>query len=489
MNTRASGILMHITSLPGKFGIGDFGPEAFKFADFLQKSRQTYWQILPLNPPNRYIGWSPYDCLSAFAGNKMLISPEMLCKQGLLDKKDLADVPRFSQTDVEFEKVFKYKTQLLNKVFDKFQIISEKNGYEHFCRQNTYWLEDYSIFVALTEKFKTANWSKWPKIRIDEKLKAAAEKEKVLQYIFYRQWLSLKEYCNGYGIKIIGDIPIYVAYQSSDVWGHQDIFKLRNKKPMFKSGVPPDYFSKTGQLWGNPIYDWKYIKKTDYEWWMQRVSHNLKLLDVVRIDHFRGLVKFWQVPGKDKTAINGKWMPGPGEDIFKPIFKKHPHANLIVEDLGFITQDVKDLIQKLNLTNMKVLLFAFSDRIGKSAFLPHNHNQNCVVYTGTHDNNTIKGWFVNELNPEKRKNLFEYIGKRVSIKDLNWELIRLAMSSVAQTAIFPMQDILNLGPQCRMNNPAKSKGNWLWRVSQSMLNNKISDKLANFTRTYGRGYY
>jgi 4-alpha-glucanotransferase len=489
MRNRASGILMHITSLPSRFGIGDFGPEAFKFADFLQRSRQTYWQILPLTPPNRFIGWSPYDCLSAFAGNTMLISLEMLYKQGLLNKEDLSDVPKFSPAEVEFEKVFKYKTKLLNKVFEKFQIFSDKSSYEHFCKQNSFWLEDYSIFTAMIEKYKTANWSKWPKIKIDNKMKQTTEREKVLQYLFFMQWLSLKEYCNGHGINIIGDIPIYVAYQSADVWAHQDNFKLRNKKPLFKSGVPPDYFSKTGQLWGNPIYNWKYIKKTNYEWWLERVNQNIKLFNVVRIDHFRGLVKYWQVPGKDKTAMNGKWMPGPGEDIFKAIFKRYPHANLIVEDLGFITQDVKDLIKKLNLTSMKVLLFAFSDKIGKSGFLPHNHIQNCVVYTGTHDNNTIKGWFLNELDAEKKKNLFDYIGRKVSIDDLNWELIRLAMNSVAQTVIFPVQDILNLGQESRMNNPAKVKGNWHWRLKKGMLTQKITNKLGNFTRIYGRGYY
>jgi 4-alpha-glucanotransferase len=489
MIRRASGILLHITSLPGRFGIGDFGPEAYKFADSLQKSRQTYWQILPLNPPNRFKGWSPYDCLSAFAGNTMLISPEMMYKQGLLNKADISDIPKFSQSDVEFEKVFRYKAELLNKVCGKFHLYSQKDDFQHFCKQNNYWLEDYSVFVAMTEKYKTADWSKWPKIKFDEDMKQTAQREKVLQYIFFKQWHSLKDYCNGHGINIIGDIPIYVAYQSADVWAHQDIFKLRNKKPIFKSGVPPDYFSKTGQLWGNPIYDWNYIKKTNYQWWMERINKNLKLFDVVRIDHFRGLVKYWQVPGKDKTAMNGKWMPGPGEDIFKAIFKAHPHANLIVEDLGFITQDVKDLIKKLKLTNMKVLLFAFSDSIGKSAFLPHNHNQNCVVYTGTHDNNTIKGWFNNELTPEKRKNLFDYIGRKVSINDLNWEMIRLAMSSVAKTAIVPMQDILNLGEKYRMNNPATVKGNWHWRMKEGMFNQNIVNKLAELTRIYGRGYY
>jgi 4-alpha-glucanotransferase len=487
MKKRASGILMHITSLPGRFGVGDFGPEAFKFADFLQRSGQSYWQLLPITPPNGVVNWSPYDCLSAFAGNKMLISPELLYEAGLLDKADLSNVPAFSKTEVEFKKVFNYKSKLLDKAYLKFELHPDKSRFEYFCRQNNYWLEDYSIFIALTEKYETSNWATWSINKIDEKVKLRAHKEKVFQYLFFKQWLSLKDYCNGFGIKIIGDIPIYVAYQSADVWAHQDLFKLKNKKLMFKSGVPPDYFSKTGQLWGNPIYDWQYIKKTNYEWWMHRIEQNLKLFDVVRIDHFRGLVKYWEVPGKNKTAEKGMWMPGPGEDLFKVLFKKHPNADLIVEDLGHITDDVRELIKKLNLTNMKVLLFAFGDNRGKSPFLPHNHIENCIAYTGTHDNNTIRGWFMNEASAEKKKNLFEYLGKKVSTNELNWELIRLVMGSVARTVILPVQDILNFGAESRMNNPAEKKGNWKWRIKEDLLT-KVSKKLLNMTRVYGRVY-
>ncbi len=479
---------MHISSLPGKFGVGDFGPEAFKFADFLQKSRQAYWQILPISPPNRFIGWSPYDCLSAFAGNTMLISPELLYKSGLLDKNDLADVPRFSPKRVEFKKVYDYKLKLLNKAFAKFNAHGGKEEFMLFCRQNSFWLNDYSVFVALMEKYKSPDWWKWPKTAICNELKQSAYKEKVFQYLFFTQWNALKDYCNIHGIKIIGDIPIYVSYRSSDVWSHPEIFKLKNKKLLFKAGVPPDYFSKTGQLWGNPIYNWDVLKKTDYQWWMERIRHNLNLFDMVRIDHFRGLVKYWQIPADEKTAVNGKWMPGPGEEFFRVLFKNFPNAKLLAEDLGFITPDVRNLIKKLNLTSMKILLFAFGDDRGKSVHYPHNYTENCFVYTGTHDNNTIKGWFRNEVTPEKRKNIFRYLGKKISVTDLNWELIRLAMASVARTAVFPMQDILNLDAENRMNNPARRRGNWQWRLMKGQITVRTIDKLADMTKFYGRAF-
>lgn len=478
---------MHISSLPGRFGIGDLGPEAFKFADFLFKTKQTYWQILPLTPPNRFIGWSPYDCLSAFAGNTMLISPELLYKSGLLSKRDILNVPKFSKTRVEFEKVYNYKTRLLDKAFEKFGSGIEKDKFKNFCSQNDFWLNDYSIFFALMEKYKTPDWSQWPEDhQIDETVEQNTEKAKVLQFLFFEQWRSLKQYCNIHGIKIIGDIPIYVAYQGCDAWANQKIFKLKNKKLIFKSGVPPDYFSKTGQLWGNPVYNWPYIKQTNYKWWMDRMGQNLKLFDMVRIDHFRGLVKFWQVPGNNKNAVKGKWVPGPGEEFFKILFKKFPHANIIVEDLGFITPDVKRLMEKLSLTGMKILLFAFGDNCGKSGFLPHNYIENCIAYTGTHDNHTIRDWFTNQATPQMKRNLFEYLGRKVSVNQLNWELIRLTMSSVARTAIIPVQDILNLGAESRMNNPAEKFGNWHWRMKDGLLDNKITDKLAEFTRIYGR---
>jgi len=482
VKNKSSGILLHISSLPGKFGIGDFGPQAFQFADFLHKSKQTYWQILPLTPPNIFADCSPYDSLSAFAGNTLLISPEMLYKAGLLNKADISNPPVFSQNRAKFEKVLNYKSKLFDKAYDKFNF---NKDFEKFCESNKYWLDDYAIFAVMVEEYKTSDWSKWPDL-INDEIKSKAEKEKFLQYIFFKQWFSLKEYCNAHGIKIIGDIPIYVAYKSADVWAHQELFKLRNKKPVFKAGVPPDYFSKTGQLWGNPIYDWRKIKETNYQWWMQRIGQNLRMFDMVRIDHFRGLVKYWQVPGKDKTAINGKWMPGPCEDFFKTLFRKFPDADLIVEDLGHITKDVRALIEKLKLTGMKVLQFAFGKNYKKSEHLPSNYTENCVVYTGTHDNNTIRGWFTNEAEQQQKKNLFAYLGRKISADKLNWELIAKVMASDARIAIFPVQDILNLGQQSRMNIPSQKQGNWRWRLKDGLLTPEVSRKLAHTTQLCDR---
>lgn len=480
MTKRQSGILLHITSLPSRFGIGDFGPEAYSFADFLNKAAQTYWQILPLTPPHIETGLSPYDCLSAFAGNPMLISPDLLYKSSLLKKSEITDTP-----NLQILQAFHHKTKLLNLAVSRFNRLSPE--YESFCEQNIYWLEDYALFVALAARFKNFNWPNWPKIKPDHNLKIEIEKQKILQFLFFRQWFALKQYCSNLGIKIFGDIPIYVSYMSADVRAHPEIFKLdKSKKLIFKSGVPPDYFSKTGQLWGNPIYKWDYIKKTGYDWWMRRIEQNLKLFDIVRIDHFRGLVKFWQVPARHKTAVKGKWLPGPAEDFFKALFKKFPNANIIVEDLGMITQDVRDLIKKLDLTGMKVLQFAFSDRAGKSHFLPHNYTQNYVVYTGTHDNNTTLGWFKNEISAERKKNLAAYLGRKISARNINQEMIRLAMSSVSRIAIIPIQDYLNIDSEGRMNNPASIKGNWRWQLKPGLLTRKLAKQIHDITTVYGR---
>ncbi len=480
MTKRASGILLHITSLPSRFGIGDFGPEAYSFADFLNKAQQTYWQILPLTPPHIETGLSPYDCLSAFAGNPMLISPELLYKSGLLKKSDIAHIPK-----LRIPEAFHYKNNFLNLAVSRFNSLSPE--YESFCERNNYWLEDYALFVALASKFKNFNWPKWHKVKPQNRLNKEIEKQKILQFLFFRQWFALKEYCNNLGIKIFGDIPIYVSYMSADVWAHPEIFKLdKSKKLIFKSGVPPDYFSKTGQLWGNPIYKWDYLKKTGYDWWMRRIEQNLKLFDAVRIDHFRGLTKFWQVPARQKTAVKGKWLQGPAEDFFKILFNKFPDANIIVEDLGMITPDVRDLIKKLDLTGMKVLQFAFGDRTGKNPFLPHNYTENYIVYTGTHDNNTTLGWFKNEISLDGKKNLAAYLGRKVSSRNINREMIRLAMSSVARTAIIPIQDYLNIGSEGRMNNPSTRKGNWRWQLKPRLLTRKLAKQIYDIASVYGR---
>jgi 4-alpha-glucanotransferase len=497
MNKRASGLLLHITSLPGKYGIGDFGPEAFRFADFLCRAKQSYWQILPLNPPHSYTNISPYNCLSAFAGNTSLISPEMLYESGYLKKDDIKNPGDFPQGIVNYKKANTFRAKIFGELFENKTLKNESEKFEKFCLDNKVWLDDYVLFIGLSRHFKTTDWSKWPKQLRNRKpsaLKEAGEivrtyceKEKVLQYIFFKQWYALKKYCNSLGISIIGDMPIYVAYQSADVWASQEIFKLnKSGKLVFKSGVPPDYFSKTGQLWGNPVYKWQVLKEQDYKWWVERMRQNLKLYDIFRIDHFRGFVKFWQVPGGDRNAVRGKWVKGPGADLFKTLYKYLPSVQIIAEDLGLITSDVRELVKNLGLPCMKVLHFAFGDTSGKNPHLPHNHIENCIVYTGTHDNNTTIGWFEKDLNAQQKKILFEYFGHKITRKALPRELIRMAMSSVAETAIIPVQDLLGLGPEARMNYPAKIQGNWKWRLERNQINNKLANHLAKITELFGR---
>ena len=497
MKNRASGILLHITSLPSKFGIGDLGPEAYKFADFLARSKQRYWQVLPLNPSASKTSDSPYNSLSAFAGNILLISPELLYRHGLLIKKDLQDRPALPESRVDYRLVISYKTKLLKTAFERFKSIPKRPDYQLFCSENKSWLEDYATFIALRLHFRPHLWYKWPREfrdlnkqalkYIKVQLQDAIDREKFFQYVFFKQWFSLKKYCNQHSIKIIGDIPIYTDYDSSDAWAHPQNFKLTStKKPRYIAGVPPDLFSRSGQLWGNPIYNWHVLRKTGYRWWIQRIKHNLRLFDLVRIDHFRGFIAYWQVPAKYRTAKNGRWVRGPGEDFFKTLFRHFSTSSIIVEDLGFITPEVGAFVERFRLTGMRVLLFAFDGDLAKNLHCPHNYIKNCVVYTGTHDNNTTKGWFEKEAGPTQKKRLFDYLGRRVSAGQVAWELIRVAMNSIGDLTIIPMQDALGLGEEARMNRPATMKGNWSWRLLPGQINSSISRKLSKLTEIYGR---
>jgi len=497
MHKRGSGILIHITSLPSAYGIGDLGPEAFKFVDFLANTKQSYWQILPLNPIDPICGSSPYHSISSLAGNLLFISPELLMKEKLLDKDDLDSLPSYPKGRVDYSLVFAERKRLLNLAYERFKKIKNNGQYERFCQDNANWLDDYALFVAIKEHFKEKVWSQWPSEIRDREPRALQslrdecydriKMEKFIQYIFIRQWLELKGYCNKKGIKIIGDLPIYVQYNSVDVWVNPEIFKLdENKKPYVVAGVPPDYFSKTGQLWGNPLYQWDVLKQTGYEWWVKRIRHNLKLMDMLRIDHFRGFVAYWEVPVTEKTAINGKWVNAPAVDFFNQLIKQFPDFPVIAEDLGLITPDVRQIMKRFGFPGMKVLLFAFGEDNPKHPYLPENFEENCVVYTGTHDNNTIMGWFENEAKPEEKKRLLKYLKKRVSAKNLNWELIRLAMSSVADMSIFPVQDILGLGEEARLNIPATSQGNWQWRLLPGQLIPSLKRRLLRITETYRR---
>jgi 4-alpha-glucanotransferase len=498
LKKRASGILLHVTSLPSKYGVGDLGPEAYEFVDFLVKSSQNYWQILPLNHTTAKTAHSPYNCSSAFAGNPLLLSPVLLYRAGLLKKHEIKDAPSFSTARVDYSKVSAYKESLFKFAFDRFRKSNKfRDAYERFKIENAFWLDDFATFVALQRLLKRRIWHTWPRHLKDRKgkefkeievqLQPEIEQHSFLQYLFYQQWTNLKRYCIQRGIKIVGDIPIYVVYDSPDVWAHPEMFKLdRHKKPKYIAGVPPDYFSRTGQLWGNPVYDWEALEETNYKWWMERMRHNMNMFDLVRIDHFRGLIGYWQVPAGHRTAKDGRWIEGPKDSFFNVLFKHFPGAPFIAEDLGYITADVKEAIAKFGLPTMKVLQFAFDGDAAENPHIPHNYIENCIVYTGTHDNNTTKGWFQKEASSEQKKRLREYLGFRVSSDEIHWQFIRMAISSVAKLAIIPAQDILGLPGTARMNRPASKRGNWLWRLKPGQLSARLAGKLKQLSETYAR---
>jgi 4-alpha-glucanotransferase len=494
MISRGSGILMHVTSLPSRFGIGDMGPWAYKFVDFLVHTKQNMWQVLPLNvtTPDHY---SPYTSPSAFAGNTLLISPEILIEDGLLSDSDLGS-PEFSLEFVDYKAVQPYKEELLRKAFSAFREKGDCN-YARFLERHRSWLDDFALFRALKLRFNNQVWSDWPyelKERHSDALDSMAhehsehiEFEKFCQFIFHKQWLRLTEYCRKQGVRVLGDIPIYVDYDSADVWCNPQYFKLdENKRPYVVAGVPPDYFSATGQLWGVPIYNWDVLERDGFGWWIKRLEHNLKLCDFLRIDHFRGLAGYWEVPAHEPTAVNGRWVEGPAKKFFKALHKKFPYIPLIAEDLGTITPDVRELMRDFEIPGMKVLLFSFGDDQPTNPYTIHNVDRNCVAYTGTHDTNTVRGWFDMEASPDHKRRVWDYLGREVPADELHWELIRLLMMSVAGMVMLPMQDILGLGNEARMNYPSISNGNWKWRLRPEQLAESISAKLTQMTMLYGR---
>jgi len=488
--------LLHISSLPSRFGIGDLGPGALKFADFLSQAKQTIWQILPLNPTDAINNHSPYSSISAYAANSLFISPELLADDGFLSQEDLRSA-ELSSERVDYAAVSSRKAGLFAKAFDNFKNSKEKNEYKKFCGQNSDWLEDFGLFVALKEYYKGQVWSDWPvdlRDRDKDCLKAVRlelaekiEKEKFLQYIFFKQWKALKDYCNKRGVAIIGDIPIYVNYDSADAWQGPQNFKLdKDKRLEFVAGVPPDYFCKTGQRWGNPVFCWSQIKKDKFSWWLKRVKHNLALFDLLRIDHFRGFVAYWEIPAAHESAVKGKWVKAPAEDFFKALLKNFSKESFIAEDLGVITADVKKIIKEFGFSGMKILMFAFGEENPLHPYLPHNYIENCVVYTGTHDNNTARGWFESEADAQSKERLLRYMGFEPDASRINWDFIRLAMMSVAKFAITPMQDILGLNGAARMNLPSTSSGNWGWRLFEDQLTPDLANKISEMTRMYAR---
>ncbi len=497
MDRRGSGILLHITSLPSPFGIGDLGPWAHRFVDFLAEARQTYWQILPLSPADPYQGNSPYHSCSAFAWNHLIISPEFLVRDGWLDNDDLKPLPDFLSSRVDYGPVISYKETILGKAYERFKAKGGPEAYREFCAKSIHWLDDYSLFVALKSRFGGKAWADWgPDLRdrreralreARSELKDEIQRASFYQYLLFWQWRALKNYCNSKGVRIIGDMPIYAVHDSADVWVHQELFNLdQEKRPLTVAGVPPDYFSKTGQLWGNPVYRWEAVRNRGYDWWIQRIAHNLELYDFVRIDHFRGFVGYWEIPASEQNAVNGRWVEAPAWDFFTRITNQFPRLPIIAEDLGVITPDVVEVIRHFRFPGMKILLFAFGDDLPTNPYAPHNLERNCLLYTGTHDNNTAKGWFERETTPDVRERLSRYVGREVSRDSVGRDLVQLAMMSVADTAIFPVQDLLSLGEEARMNTPATNKGNWEWRLEPGLLTPAVSSDLLDMTVIYGR---
>ncbi|MCL1883437.1 MAG: 4-alpha-glucanotransferase [Defluviitaleaceae bacterium] len=494
-NPRASGVLVHPTSFPGAYGMGDLGAGAYAFIDFLKIANQKLWQVLPLGPTG--FGDSPYQSFSSFAGNHYLISPDELKSQGWLNDNDLTDKPWFDPRAIDYGPAINYKMGLLRKAFRNFKSNAtalQKNKIEKFCTKNKSWLEDYSLFYALKDHFGGAEWHRWPAPLAAREPSAIAEMRKklidsvdfckFLQYEFFRQWGELKDYANKSGVSIIGDIPIFVAGDSADVWASPELYLLDNKgRPTAVAGVPPDYFSETGQLWGNPLYNWDEHKKDDYDWWCKRVESVLSLVDIVRIDHFRGFEAYWAVPASEKTAINGKWQKGPGKAVFAAIKKKLGNLPIIAEDLGEITEAVDKLRTGLNLPGMRVLHFAF-DPSGKSTHMPHNYEDSrTVVYSGTHDNNTSQGWYAEAPESER-----DYMRRTLSVSgnDVAHDLIRFALSTNALYAIAPIQDIMNLGASDRMNSPGLAQGWWKFRYTEDMLTQNQAAFMAYLTDVFNR---
>jgi len=501
---RASGILLHIASLPGSYGMGTLGDEAYLFADSLKKAGQSYWQILPINPVAGATAYSPYASTSTFAGNDLFISPELLSREkwfsGPVPGNTLRD-----ESFIDYGAVLSFKEELLAKAFTDFFSNAGSDDladFDGFCREMEFWLGNYALFTSLAGHFNTNNWLEWDK-DISARDPVAAQRWsgrleknilacKFRQFIFFRQWAALKKYCTGMGISLIGDIPIYVTTDSADVWAYREIFQLDGMTglPEAVSGVPPDYFSETGQHWGNPLYNWfdetGALNEMTLDWWAMRLLHLRKTVDLIRIDHFRGFEAYWSIPAGEKTAEKGDWIQGPGIEFFKKLAARTGKLSLIAEDLGVITPEVEKLRDGLDLPGMRILQFAF-DFNNRNYYLPHNiDNRNCLLYTGTHDNNTTNGWFYgNEIDENTRRYILEYLGSD-SISDFHWQLIRAAFRSVASLVIVPAQDLLGFGADFRMNTPGTVKGNWVWKMKKGDLTDHHLETLRRMGEIYSR---
>lgn len=495
IKNRSAGILLHITSLPGAAYTGDVGPAARQFADFLQRTRQKVWQMLPLNPTGADQAFSPYSSSSAMAANPLLISPEWLAEKKFINSRDIKKSGSTS-AHADFIKATEYKRALLTKAWESVGDVTGQKDFQIFCASEAYWLDDYAIYVALKKAFDQSAWFDWPaefRDRDEKALKLFAlehaneiNKTKWVQMIFNQQWHQLRTYCNDRDIQLMGDMPMYVAHDSADVWSNREIFTLDKTGALTDvSGVPPDIFNDDGQLWGTPLFKWDVLKSSGYQWWIDRFRRNMELFDMLRIDHFRGFSDYWAVPAEAKNAKSGKWKLGPGDELFNAVKQSLGNIALIAEDLGEIDEPVYALRDGQNLPGMNVLQFAFNNDALDNNYLPHRHIKNSVVYTGTHDNNTSIGWFKG-LSRLEKKHLFDYTNKKVSVKNVSENLCRLAYQSVSMLAVLPMQDILSLDESSRMNMPATSSGNWTWRLEENMLTSEIEAKLNLWVELYGR---
>jgi 4-alpha-glucanotransferase len=494
---RAAGILLHPTSFPGRYGIGDFGDAAYQFVDFLIASKQSLWQILPLGPTG--YGDSPYQSFSAFAGNPLLISPDRLVRDGYLPETAVRSLPLFPKQSVDFGPVIEYKTTLLQQAHEHFLTHGadeQKDAYQAFCSQQSSWLDDFALFMALKNHHvdhEGGVWNTWPReiaLREPEamaswgqKLAHEVDRHKFLQFLFFQQWLSLKAYANERSIQIVGDIPIFVAFDSADVWANPELFYLdETGGPTVIAGVPPDYFSETGQRWGNPLYRWDKMADNGYKWWAARLQMCFTQADIVRIDHFRGFDAYWEIPADEPTAVVGKWIKGPGAAFFQAMRDQLGELPLIAEDLGVITPEVVALRDAFDFPGMKILQFAFGGE-RNSNFLPHTFTKNSVVYTGTHDNETVLGWYRNASQAEQ-DHIRRYM--QISGQNISWDMNRLAYASVSNTAVAMLQDLMGLGNEARMNFPGKVGGYWRWRYLPHMLTQDIATRLRDMTELYGR---
>ena len=502
---RSSGILLHPTSLPSAYGIGDLGPEAHRFADFLRDAGQRIWQVLPLGPTG--YGDSPYQCFSAFAGNPLLLSLDALKERGYLDSRDLESRPAFPASQVDFGAVIAWKLPLLRSAFRSFQQSSsaEQSDFAAFCQTHSSWLDEFALFMALKQAHNNVAWTQWePELalrqpdaieRARNQLRDEIECHKFIQFEFERQWRDLKAHCQRDDIRIMGDVPIYVAFDSADVWANRALFELDEAgRPKVVSGVPPDYFSATGQLWGNPIYRWEAHALTGYAWWIARLRRALQMLDLIRLDHFRGFEAYYEIPGGDTTAVNGRWVKGPGAPLFEALENALGHLPIVAENLGVITPGVEALRERFGFPGMAILQFAFGLDPQAPQFKPHNYPRHRVAYTGTHDNATTVGWWTSAAGAGSIRSSadvveeMEYARRYLNTDggEINWVMIRTLMASVADTVLFPLQDVLGVGSEGRMNLPGTSSGNWRWRFRGQELTPAASARLKQMVETYER---